>query len=114
MKKIILAIVLLTSTAIAFAGSNNNQTNLAAEKNISVSIRSQIQFPEFLKEKEGEHLAAIFFKVTKNGTIKVQSIQCDDQELKTNLLNQSENFKISTIGLDTRDTYKVVVKFETL
>jgi hypothetical protein len=114
MKKIILAIALLISTAFAFAGSNTNQTNLTAEKNITVSIRSQIQFPEFLKEKDGEHMAAIFFKVTKNGAIKIQDIKCDDQELKANLLSQSGSIKINSAGLDTRDTYKVVVKFETL
>jgi hypothetical protein len=59
-------------------------------------------------------MAAIFFKVTKNGDIKIQEIKCDDQELKANLLSQSENIKVNSTGLDTRDTYKVVVKFNTL
>ena len=114
MKKIILAIALLTSGVIAFAGSNKNQICLAAEKNISASIRSQIRVPQFLIEKEGEHTAAIIFKVTKAGTIRIQNIQCDDEDLKADLLSQSENFKVNTSGLDTRDIYKVVLKFETL
>ena len=114
MKKIILAIALLTGTAAAFASTNNNHTSIAAEKNISASIRNQIKFPEFLTEQEGEHTAAIFFKVTGRGVIKIQDIQCADENLKSNLLSQTENIRVNTAGLDTRDTYKVVVKFETL
>ena len=114
MKKLILAIALLTSTAIAFAGPNNNQATVAAEKNVSASIKSQIQFPEFLIEKLGEHTAAIFFKVTDCGAIVVQDIKCDDEDLRANLMSQAQNIKVSTAGLDTRDTYKVVVRFETL
>ena len=114
MKKIILAIALLTGTAAAFAGTNINHSSIAAEKNISASIRSQIRFPEFLTEQEGEHTAAIFFKVTNHGAIKIQDIQCADENLKSNLLGQTENLRVNSAGLDTRDTYKVVVKFETL
>jgi hypothetical protein len=113
MKKIILAFGLLTSTAIAFAGINSNQTNVS-EKNISATIRSQIQFPEFLKEKDGEHTAAIFFKVSPHGNIKIERIECTDEDLRSNLMEQAENFKVNTSGLDTRDTYKVVVRFNTL
>jgi len=114
MKKIILALALIAGTTAAFAGPNKNETNMAAERNISASIRSQIQFPEFLKEQEGVHSAAIYFKVNDCGTIRIKDIQCDDPELKANLINQAENFKVNTLGLDTRDTYKVVVKFESL
>ncbi len=114
MKKIILAIVLLTSTAIAFAGPNSSQANILAEKNISSSIKSQIRFPEFLTEQQGEHTAAIFFKVTDCGSINIQDIKCDDENLKANLLEQGENIRVNSAGLDTRDTYKVVVRFETL
>ena len=114
MKKIILAIALLTGTAAAFAGTNNTHSSIAAEKNISASIRNQIKFPEFLIEQEGEHTAAIFFKVTGRGVIKIQDIQCADENLKSNLLGQTENIRINTTGLDTRDTYKVVVKCDTL
>jgi len=113
MKKLTLAIALLTMTVIAFAGPNK-QVTLAAERNVSASIRSQIQFPEFLKEKDGEHSAAIFFTVTDCGLIKVCEIRCDDEDLKANLMAQAEHIKISTAGLDTRDTYKVVVRFETM
>ena len=114
MKKLLLAIALLTSTAIAFAGPSNTKANIAAEKNVSASIKSQIQFPEFLIEKQGEHTAAIFFKVSDCGAIIVQDIKCDEEDLKANLLSQVQNIKVSSGGLDTRDTYKVVVRFETL
>jgi len=114
MKKIILAIALITGTAACFAGPNSSETNVTTEKMVSASIRSQIQFPEFLKEQEGIHSATIIFKVNDCGTIKIKDIQCQDPELKANLLNQAENFKVSTVGLDTRDTYKVVVKFQSL
>ena len=114
MKKLLLAIALLTSTAIAFAGPTTSQTNIAAEKSVSASIKSQIRFPEFLIEKEGEHTAAIFFKVSDCGAIIVQDIKCDEEDLRVNLLSQAQNIKVSSGGLDTRDTYKVVIKFETL
>jgi hypothetical protein len=112
MKKLILSIALLTSTVIAFAGAPS--TNVSAEKNIGAIIKSQIRFPEFLIEQEGEHTAVVFFKVTEHGTIKVQDIQCDDRNLKADLLDQAENIRISPIGLDSHDTYKVVIRFETI
>jgi hypothetical protein len=114
MKKLLLAIVLLTSTAIAFAGPNNNQTLVAAEKNVSASIKSQISMPECLADRVGEHSAAIFFAVTDCGAIKVSDIKCDEEDLKAALLNQAEGIKVNTSGLDSRDTYKVVVRFQIL
>jgi hypothetical protein len=114
MKKILLAIALMTGTAALFAGTHTHSTGVAAEKNISATIRSQIRFPEFLLDKQGEHAAAIFFKIAPSGSIKIQTIQSDDETLKTELLSQVGNFKVNTEGLDTRDVYKVVVRFETL
>jgi hypothetical protein len=113
MKKIILAITLFCTSAAAFAGGDHKST-VSAEKNISANIRSQIAYPEFLKEKEGEHTAALIFQVTDCGTIRIKDIECDDHDLRENLYSQSGNIKIDTTGLDTRDTYKVVVRFETL
>jgi hypothetical protein len=114
MKKIILSIALLTSAIVTFAGPENKYATMVAEKNMSASIRSQIHFPEFLMEKEGEHKAAIIFKLTGCGTIAVQEIQSDDADLKVELLNQVPAIKVNTAGLDIRDTYKVVVRFEAL
>jgi hypothetical protein len=113
MKKLIPTIALLMITAFVFAGPNS-KANVYAERNVSISIKSQIRFPDFLKEREGEHNAAIFFKVTDCGTIAVQEIKCDDEELRQNLLGQVDKIKISPYGLDTKDTYKVVVRFQTL
>lgn len=113
MKKQILIIALVLTTAFGFAGPNT-KVNIYAERNISISIRSQIRFPEFLKEREGEHSAAIFFRVSDCGTIVVKEIKCDDDELRADLLGQVDKIKINPAGLDTKDTYKVIVKFQTL
>jgi hypothetical protein len=112
MKKLIISIALLAIAISTFAGANSN--NAGAEKNISASLKSQIIFPDFLKENMGEYTAAIFFKVTDCGEIVVKEIECDDPNLKANLLNQTKNIKVAAGGLDTRDTYKVIVRFETL
>ncbi|MCW3124373.1 MAG: hypothetical protein JWO03_31 [Bacteroidetes bacterium] len=116
MKKLLLAAALLiAASATTFAATNCQTTPLIAEKNISESIRSQIQFPEFLKEKEGEHNATIIFKVNACGTINIREIQTDDDDLRTDLMAQAPNFKVNTAAcLDSRDTYKVVVRFKTL
>lgn len=115
MKKLLLASALLiAASASTFAGSNCQTPPVIAEKNISASIRSQIMFPDFLREKEGEHDATIIFKVNPCGTINVQDIQSDDEDLRADLMNQAPNIKVSSECLDTRDTYKVVVRFKTL
>ena len=114
MKKLLLSIALLAATTFTFAGPSANIKSVSTEKNISATIRSQITFPDFLVEKEGAHSAAVFFKVTEQGTIKVLEITCEDKELKANLVSQIENMRINTAGMDTRDTYKVVIRFETL
>jgi hypothetical protein len=113
MKKLLPTIALLMIAAFVFAGPNS-KANMYSERNISISIKSQILFPEFLKEREGEHTAAIFFRVTDCGTIAVQEIKCEDEEMRQNLLGQLDKIKISPLGLDPKDTYKIVVRFQTL
>ena len=115
MKKILFASALLIAASITtYAGSNTTTTPMMAEKNISASIRSQIQFPAYLTESEGEHNATITFKVNACGTIAIQDIQADDEDLRANLLDQAASIKIDTGNLDTHNTYKVVVRFKTL
>ena len=115
MKKLILASALLLAASVTtFAGSRHLTVPMIAEKNISASIRGQIQFPDFLRERDGEYDATIIFRVNSCGTIAVKEIQTDDEDLRTNLMEQALNIKISTANLDTRDTYKVVVRFKTL
>jgi hypothetical protein len=116
MKKLLfIAALLIAASVTTFAANNNCQMPpVIAEKNISESIRSQIQFPEFLREKEGEHNATIIFKVNSCGTINVQEIQTEDDELRAELMAQTPNIKVNTAAcLDSRDTYKVVVRFRT-
>jgi hypothetical protein len=115
MKKLLLAFALLiAASATTFAGSHHQSPPMLAEKNISASIRSQIQFPDFLRERDGEHDATIVFRVNSCGTIAVKEIQTDDEDLRANLMEQAINIKVSPVSLDTRDTYKVVVRFKTL
>lgn len=112
-KPLLLITALLGLTIVTFAGPNQKKT-AALEKNISTSIKNQISYPEFLLGQGGEHNAIIFFNVTECGTIIIKDITCNNPELITNLLNQAQNIKINGAGLDPRDTYKVVVRFETL
>jgi hypothetical protein len=116
MKKLLfITALLIAATATTFAGSNSQTATRFAEKNLSAAIRSQIQFPAYLRESEGEHDATIIFKVTSAGTINVQDVQTDDEDLRADLLSQAPNIRINGIGsLDTRDTYKVVIRFKTL
>ncbi|MBS1617418.1 MAG: hypothetical protein JST76_02815 [Bacteroidetes bacterium] len=116
MKKLItLATLILMTAAASHAATNASKPNpQLAERNIVSSIRSQIQFPEYLKEVDGEHDATIIFKVNSCGTITVQEVQCDEEDLRRNLLSQVAGFHVDASYLDSHDTYKVVVRFKTL
>jgi len=113
MKKLLLAAVLIAASISTFAATNT-QAPLLAEKSISLSIRSQIQFPDCLRERDGEHDATITFRVNTCGTISVQDIETDDEELKADLMTQAPGIKVDAAGQDSRDIYKVVVRFKTL
>ncbi len=116
MKKLItLAALTLAISTATFAAINNCQTtSQMAEKNITASIRSQIQFPEYLRGADGEHAATIVFKVNACGTIAVQEVQTDDEDLRQNILSQAPGFHVDAACIDSRDVYKVVVRFKTL
>jgi hypothetical protein len=113
MKKVILATALLIAAiSTTFAGTNTE--TIAAEKNMSQAIKSQITYPEFLKEKQGEYRAEISFSVSDCGAINLKEVNCEDEDLKNYVVNQIGSFKVNTYGLDTHSTYKVVIRFETL
>ena len=113
MKKTILAIALIAGISSGLWASTNEKIS-TAEKNITATIKNQIIFPEFLREQDGEFEATIIFRVSDSGSVIVKEIQCDDEELRNNLMNQSEHIRLDTTGLDTKDTYRVVVRFKTL
>ena len=117
MKKLLFVTALLiVASAHTFAATNNCQTTqVMAEKSISESIRSQIHFPAYLREAEGEQNATIIFTVNSCGTINIREIQTEDEDLRTELMAQAPNIHVNTAAcLDSRDTYKVVVRFKTL
>ena len=115
MKKLFtLAVLIVAVSVTSFAATNCQTTSQIAEKNITASIRSQIHFPEYLREMDGEHAATIIFKVNACGTIAVQEVQTDDDDLRQNILAQAPGFHVDAACIDSRDTYKVVVRFKKL
>jgi hypothetical protein len=113
MKKLIFAISFLAITAAAFAGNNNIKT-ITPEKRLDYSIQQQVAFPNFLADRQGEHTAEIHFTLNADGTMNVKDMVCDETDLKNNLMYQIKAFTVNTEGLDLRDTYKVVVRFNVL
>ena len=114
MKKVFLAIALFAATTATTFAHPVSESTTSAERSFATALRSQIIFPEFLKEKEGTTDAEVAFKVTDCGTITIQNIDCDNLELRDYLLSESANFKLNTTGLDTHSVYKIVIKFQTL
>ena len=114
MRKLIIAISFLAITGAAFAGNNNTATALTPEKKLDFSIRNQVSYPNFLLEKEGEHTAEVHFTINADGTINVKDIVSEEQDLKANLMNQIKDFSVNTGGLDLTETYKVVLRFNTI
>ncbi len=113
MKKLIIAISFLTITAAAFAG-NNAAKVITPEKKLDYSLQSQVAYPNFLLERPGEHMAELHFSVNADGTINVKNIVSEEEDLKENLMYQVKTFVVNTNGLDLRDTFKVVLRFNTL
>jgi hypothetical protein len=113
MKKLSLIVAVMIA-ALASIGGPNTKVNAEAERNAGISIKEQISFPDFLREREGKHSATVSFSVTGCGTLIVRDIKCDESDLKEDLLDQLRNIKINNWGLDTKSTYKVVVIFQTL
>lgn len=116
MKKtpILIALILVVA-ATGMAAAPHRERNLQlAERQITASIRSQIQFPEYLRESEGEHAATITFRVNPCGTIAIQEIQSDEDDLRQAIASQVQNMHVEGGCPDSRDTYKVVVRFKIL
>ena len=111
MKKLIFAISFLAITAAAFAGNNNSKKIITPEKRLDYSIQQQVVVPHMLMDRPGEHTAQLYFGINADGTLKVKEVVSDEQDLTRNLLNQVQNFTVNTEGLDLKDTYKVVLKF---
>ena len=113
MKKIIIALSFLAITAAAVAGTTQTK-KFTPEKILDASIQTQLVYPDFLLQKEGEHTAEVHFTINPNGTISVKEINTEEPDLKENLTYQLKTFRVSTSGLDLSDTYKIVLRFNTL
>jgi hypothetical protein len=111
MRKLFFITSFLAITAAAFAGNNNNRKTITPERRLDYSIQQQVVVPHFIMDRPGEHTAELHFAVNPDGTIQVKEIVSDEQDLTRNLLNQVQNFTVNTDGLDLKDTYKVVLKF---
>jgi exopolysaccharide biosynthesis protein len=111
MKKLFFAISFLAITAAAFAGNNNNKKTVTPERRLDYSIQQQVVVPHMLMDRPGEHTAELYFAINADGSLKVKEIVSEEQDLTKNLLNQVQNFTVNTEGLDLKDTYKVVLKF---
>jgi hypothetical protein len=113
MKKVIFAISFLAITTFAIAGNNSAKT-ASPEKVLDFSIQSQVAAPNFLLEREGMHTAEIHFTVNPDGTVNVKDVVSDEQDLKENIAYQMKNITVNTTGLDLKDTYKIVLRFNIL
>jgi hypothetical protein len=113
MRKLIIAISFLAIATASFAGNNNAKT-ITPERRLDESIQDQVAFPNFLLERPGKHTAEVHFTVNTDGSINVKDIVSDEQDLKENLLYQIKTFSVNTTGLDLKDSYKVVLRFNTL
>ena len=113
MKKILITLCFIAITVASFAG-NTKSKNISPEKMLDASIQTQLVYPDFLLQKTGEHTAEVHFTINPNGTIIVKEINTEEPDLRENLTYQLRNFRVSTSGLDLSDTYKIVLRFNTL
>ena len=113
MKKILITLCFISITVASFAG-NTKSKNISPEKMLDASIQTQLVYPDFLLQKTGEHTAEVHFTINPNGTIIVKEINTEEPDLRENLTYQLRNFRVSTSGLDLSDTYKIVLRFNTL
>lgn len=113
MKKIITVLSFWAITAAAFAGSNKTKT-ITPLARLDYAIQTQVAYPHFLEDRQGSHVAELYFSINPNGKLTVKDIKCDEADLKENLLYQALGFTVSTEGLSIGDTYKVVLHFNTL
>ena len=113
MKKIFISLSFLAIAAAAFAGTTQTK-KFTPEKILDASIQNQLVYPDFLLQKTGEHTAEVHFTINANGTLSVKEISTDEPDLKENLTYQLKTFRVSTSGLDLSDTYKIILRFNTL
>ena len=113
MRNIIITLSFLAITATSFAGNNREKT-FTAEQKLDYAIQNQIAAPNFLTERPGMHSAEVHFTVNADGSITVKDISSSEQDLKENLQYQIKSFIVNTAGLDLKDTYKIVLRFNIL
>ena len=113
MRSIFITISFLVITAAAFAGNNREKT-VTPEQKLDFAIQNQVASPNFLSERPGMHSAEVHFMVNADGSINVKDISSEEEDLKENLLFQIRSFNVNTAGLDLRDTYKIVLRFNIL
>jgi hypothetical protein len=73
MKKTILAIAFMAGINSGLWASTNENIS-TAEKNITATMKSQIIFPDFLRQQDGEFEATIVFRVSDSGSVMVKEI----------------------------------------
>ncbi len=112
MKKILIALVFVATTAAtAFAGTNRTTPVLTAEQRVTYEVRSQLIIPPVLMEEPGEYRAEVHFHIEDDGKVAIDDIISDNTILIKSLRNQLKGYTVSTAGLDVKSGYKVNVTF---
>ncbi len=112
MKKILIALVFIATTATAaFAGNNKTTPTMTAEQRVTLEVRSQLIVPTVLLEVPGEYRAEVHFHIADDGRVAVDEVVSDNNTLIKSLRNQLRDFSVSTTGLDAGSSYKVNVTF---
>lgn len=114
MRNFLITISFLAITAAAFAGNTHEKTTTTPEQKLDYEIQNQVAAPNFLSERQGMHTAEVHFTVNADGSINIKDINCDEQDLKENLTYQIKSFSVNTTGLDLKDSYKIVLRFNIL
>ena len=113
MKKYLLSLSLLALiTTTAFAGNDKKMAAVTPEQRVDYSIQNQISVPKALVEAPGEYTAEMHFHVSPQGSILINEIISDNDDLKASLMNQAHDISVDTNGLDTQSGYKMTIKFK--
>ncbi|MBS1595741.1 MAG: hypothetical protein JST90_15610 [Bacteroidetes bacterium] len=112
MKKILIALVFVATTATtAFAGTNRTTPVLTAEQRVTYQVRSQLSIPTVLMEVPGEYRAEVHFHLGQDGRVAIDDIVSDNGTLSRSLRNQLKGYEVDTTGLEPGAGYKVNVTF---
>lgn len=111
MKKILLALAFVATTAATVFAGTHTAPVLTAEQRVTYEVRSQLIIPPVLMEVPGEYRAEVHFHIADDGRVNVDEVVSDNAILVKSLRNQLKGYTVSTSGLDTKAGYKVNVTF---